>query len=213
LLKILSFDLDGTLFPNSIDDRLWFELIPEELANARNISIEKAKEYATREYDIIGPNDPRWYIPEYWIDRFGLDIDINYLLDRMEYSNYIYDDVIYLKELSNRFDIIIASNNARSMLNKKVRAINRLGIKIKASFSVVSDLNLTGKNTKFYKYICNSLGIKADEVMHIGDNIIYDLLHARASGLLSILIDRDNLMQHVDVIHSLYELKEVTQLL
>ncbi|RMF29145.1 MAG: HAD family hydrolase, partial [Candidatus Nitrosothermus koennekii] len=112
-----------------------------------------------------------------------------------------------------KFDIIIASNNARSMLDKKVRAINRLGIKIKASYSVVSDLNLTGKNTKFYKYICNSLGVEADEVMHIGDNIVYDLLHARVSGLLSILIDRDNLMQHIDVIHSLYELEEITQLL
>lgn len=209
MLNILSFDLDGTLFPNNIDDRLWFELIPEELAKAKKISIKEAKEFVTKEYDLIGLDDPRWYIPEYWLDRFKLDIDINDLLERMNYRKYLYPDVIYLKKLDRR--IVIASNNARSMLNKKVDAIEELGVYIDSSFSVVSDINLTGKNRRFYNYVCSKLGIEPYEIIHIGDNIVYDLIHARASGLRSVLIDRRDVMKDNNVIHTLYELDKYIQ--
>ncbi len=203
MLNTLSFDLDGTLFPNRIDDRLWFELIPEELAEAREINIDEAREYAIKEYALIGMHDPRWYIPEYWLDRFKLDIDIKDLLDKMDYHKHLYPDVRYIKVDSR---IIIASNNARSMLDAKINAIEELGIKIDASFSVVSDLNITGKNRRFYQYICDVLEMRPYQIMHVGDNIIHDLIHARASGLRSILIDRSNTMIGYDTIHSLDEL-------
>jgi putative hydrolase of the HAD superfamily len=209
LLNTLSFDLDSTLFPNNIDDRLWFELIPEELAKRKKISIEKARKYAVKEYDLIGINAPRWYIPEYWLDRFQLDIDIKDLLDKMDYYKHLCSDVSSIKE--HRLRIVIASNNARSMLDAKVHAIKKLGIKIDATFSVVSDLNITSKNRRFYQYICNTLDIEACDIMHIGDNIIYDLIHARASGLRSVLIDRRDRMEHDDVIHSLEELYNLIQ--
>lgn len=208
-MKILSFDLDGTLFANNIDDRLWFDLIPKALADEKGISIEEARDYVSKEYDLIGFNDVRWYIPEYWLDRFNLSIDIDSLLDEMDYARYIYDDVITLKELAYGYKIVIASNNARSMLDRKVKAISSLGIDIHASFSVVSDLNMTGKNRAFYEYMCNKLEVKPYEIMHVGDNMIYDLLHARASGLRSMLIDRSNMLHGYDVIHSLYDLKDV----
>ena len=86
-----------------------------------------------------------------------------------------------------------------------------MGIKIDATFSVVSDLNITSKNRRFYQYICNTLDIEACDIMHIGDNIIYDLIHARASGLRSVLIDRRDRMEHDDVIHSLEELYNLIQ--
>lgn len=209
MLNTLSFDLDGTLFPNNIDDKLWFELIPEELAKVKKICIDEARRYVIEEYDLIGVNDPRWYIPEYWLDRFQLDIDIKVLLDKMDYHKHLYSDIIHIKKF--QFRIIIASNNARSMLNAKIKAIEDLGVRIDASFSVVSDLNMTGKNRKFYQHICNTLDTEPYKIMHVGDNIIYDLIHARASGLRSILIDRSNSIEHIDVIHSLKELDQFIQ--
>jgi len=206
-LLVISLDLDGTLFPNNLDDKLWFELIPRKIALSRHISIEDAKHYAINEYNSIGFTDPRWYIPEYWLDRFNLSIDIDTLLSEVNYKDYIYKDILALKDLDCK--IVISSSNARSMLKHKVNAISSFSINIYRTFSVVTDLNITSKNIIFYKHVKEELGLEPYNIIHIGDNILYDLLNARASGLRSLLIDRSNNLKHPDVIHSLYDLKYI----
>ncbi len=204
-MLVISLDLDGTLFPNNLDDKLWFELIPREISLSKNIS--NAKEYVINEYESIGSTDPRWYIPEYWLKRFDINIDIDTLLSEMSYNDYLYDDISFLKDLD--YKIVISSNNARSMLKHKVNALLSLGINIYKVFSAVTDLNITGKNIIFYRYIKRELDIEPYEIMHIGDNILYDLLNARASGLRSILIDRSKSLKYHDIIYSLYDLKDI----
>ncbi|MEM2856164.1 MAG: HAD hydrolase-like protein [Candidatus Nitrosocaldaceae archaeon] len=204
MLKILSLDLDGTIFPNNIDDKLWFELIPREISKAKGISIDAAISFAKTEYNRLTPYDPRWYIPEYWLERFMLNIDLNSLLNEMEYDKYIYQD---LNSINYGLKVIVSTTNARSVLYKKLDAIKKI-IPIDASFSVVSDLNIVNKNRRFYEHICNVLNVKPYEIMHIGDNIIYDLLYARSCGLRSILIDRGKSMEGYDVIHTFDKLAE-----
>ncbi|MHA2109612.1 MAG: HAD family hydrolase, partial [Candidatus Hodarchaeales archaeon] len=71
MLKVVSFDMVGTLLDSSFEDHVWNTLIPQLYARKRGINFEEAKEYILREYDNIGNKDIRWYLPSYWFNHFN----------------------------------------------------------------------------------------------------------------------------------------------
>ncbi len=205
-MKVISFDLDGTLFKKGLDDEFWLRLIPEAIAEQRNISIEEAKEYAIKEYDAIGSDDIRWYMPEYWLERFNIDTRIEYMLNRLDYSSALYDDVYALKELS-RYRIVIATCNPEVMAKRKVKLLREKDIKIDSVFSSISYGIL--KSSEFYTHVITSLGVDAKSILHIGDNLHQDFIIPSSIGMNSLLIDReDKAYDHYKeyVIASLYDL-------
>jgi hypothetical protein len=63
--KVVSFDVVGTLVDFGYEDYVWKEVIPQFYARKRGVNIEEAKDYVLKEYDRIGKNDIRWYLPEH----------------------------------------------------------------------------------------------------------------------------------------------------
>jgi len=205
-LKVISFDLDGTLFKKGLDDEFWLRLIPEAIAEQRSISIEEAKEYAIKEYDAIGSDDIRWYMPEYWLERFNINTSIEHMLNRLDYSSALYDDVYALKELS-RYRIVISTCNPEVMAKRKVKLLREKDIKIESVFSSISYGIL--KSSEFYMHVITSLGVDAKSILHIGDNLNQDFIIPSSIGMNSLLIDReDKAYDHYKeyVIASLYDL-------
>lgn len=211
MLSVLSFDLDGTLIRKGFDDIFWNELIPELFAERNRISFEQAKKFILGEYDRIGPDDPQWYIPEYWFERFGLAANIREILNKVRYSEGIYDDVYLLGDLSKNYRVVISTNNPRIILEHKLQVLKYVRQFISYTFSSVSDFNNIVKSEEFYASICKKMAIKPEQMLHIGDDPQHDLAIPKSVGVNALLIDREQKIDGEHVIHSLAELKRMLQ--
>jgi len=191
-----------------LDDEFWLKLIPEALAKEKGISIDDARDYVIKEYESIGENDIRWYIPEYWFTRFNLKSSIDSMLDRLDYKSALYDDVYLLNELARRYKLIIATCNPDVIARRKIKA---LGIKhISYVFSSVSYGVLKSKD--FYMHIRNILNVHTNNILHVGDNIVQDFIVPRSIGMQALIIDRDYKIsdEYNDyIIHSLNDIVDI----
>jgi putative hydrolase of the HAD superfamily len=161
-----------------------------------------------KEYESIGENDIRWYIPEYWFTRFNLKSSIDSMLDRLDYKSALYDDVYLLNDLASMYKLIIATCNPDVIARRKIKA---LGIKhIDYVFSSISYGVLKSKD--FYMRICNILNVNPNNILHVGDNIMQDLIIPRSIGMQALIIDRYYKLsnEYNDyIIHSLNDLVDI----
>lgn len=209
MLKVLSFDLDGTLIRKGFDDIFWNQLIPELFAEINRISFEQAHKFILDAYEKVGPQDPRWYIPEYWFERFGIAANIQDVLKRVRYAEGIYDDVYLLGDFSKNYKIVISTNNPRIILEHKLQVLKDIRQSISDTFSSVSDFNKIVKSKEFYSSICKKLNIRPEQMLHVGDEPNSDLAIPISAGVNALLIDREQKIDGKDVIHSLTELKQL----
>jgi putative hydrolase of the HAD superfamily len=168
-IKIISFDLDGTLVKKDFVDYFWLELIPELYSIKNKIELKKAKEYIFNEYDKIGKEDIRWYLPNYWLNYFNLEVDSRELLKKISNRIEYYQDALnFLEIASKKYTLIISSNAAKEFIEIELEMLNKKYFK--HVFSCVSDFNIPRKNIEFYKLICEKLNVKPFEMIHIGDD-------------------------------------------
>ena len=80
MIKVISFDLDGTLMKSTYADLVWLEGLPKIFAKEKKIDFLIAKNYLQQEYDKVGDNKEEWYDLEYWFKRFNLTSDWKHLL-------------------------------------------------------------------------------------------------------------------------------------
>ncbi|MHC1599567.1 MAG: hypothetical protein ACXQS5_01925, partial [Candidatus Methanospirareceae archaeon] len=60
-IKVVSFDVDGTLVSQGFADCVWLQGIPQAYAEKEGLSFEQAFEFVKSEYDKIGDNRIEWY--------------------------------------------------------------------------------------------------------------------------------------------------------
>ncbi len=184
-----------------MDDEFWLRLIPEALAEERGISIKDAVEHVVREYESVGENDIRWYIPEYWFKRFDLKVAVEELLDRLDYTSALYDDIQLLNRLN--YKVIIATCNPAVIARRKISVLSKI-IHVHRVFSSISYGMM--KSKEFYMRICNELSLDAKSILHVGDNLMQDFMIPRGIGMQTLLMDRDYRLNDDYAIHSLSEL-------
>lgn len=194
-----------------MNDIFWNDLIPELFAHVKKISFEQAQKFIIKEYDMVGPNDPRWYLPKFWFERFGLTVDVQEVLNKVKYTEGIYDDVHLLDDFSRNYSVVISTNNPRIMLQHKLQVLKQIKQFITATFSSISDFDNIVKNKEFYVNICNKLAIKPEQMLHIGDDPINDVEIPTSVGVNALLIDREGKKDGENIIHSLLELKKILQ--
>lgn len=211
MLSVLSFDLDGTLIRKGFDDIFWNKLIPELFAETNKIGFEQSQKFILGEYDSVGPDDPRWYIPEYWFARFHLSANICDVLKKVRYEEGLYEDVQLLRDFSKNYQVIISTNNPRIILDHKLQVLTHARQFISYTFSAISDFNNIVKGKDFYLNICNNIGIKPEQMLHIGDEPKHDLVAPISVGVNALLINREQKTNVKDVLNSLEELKRMLQ--
>ena len=205
-IRILSFDLVGTLIHPEYVDSFWEEEIPKQLARERGISFEKAREYALAEYQKIGDNDVRWYLPAFWTKKFGLLTSPITILETSANKTCYYPDTLEaLASLHDRYQMIIASGAPIEIIEFVIRPIASYFHRI---FSTVSSLGYVKKTEDFYSHICRELGSKCESILHIGDDKILDFELSRRAGFNSYYLDRkcDDPLGY-DTIRNLVELR------
>lgn len=135
---------------------------------------------------------------------FGLSEPVSVVLSDVDYSSGIYEDAHMIKELARTYTIVISTNNPRSILEHKLKVFEYANY-ISHVFSSISDFGNIVKNRHFYEQICSKLKVKPNEVLHVGDNPLYDVSEPSAAGIHAILMDRDG----KEGLKSLYDLRSI----
>jgi HAD superfamily hydrolase (TIGR01549 family) len=206
VLKVVSFDVSGTLIDFSYVGHVWNEAIPQLYARKNGVSFEEAKDYVLSEYDRIGSNDIRWYSPEYWFKHFNLDENpIEVFRSHTDKLRFYPEVPSVLKDLSQKYNLIIASGTPRNFIEIEIEKLRHYFTHI---FSPISDRQEVKKTPQFYKMICKVLGIGPLAMVHVGDEWYSDFIAPRRIGVKSFFLDRTSEKSGKFVIKTLRELED-----
>lgn len=205
-IKFLSFDMDGTLVTMDFADAVWLEGLPHLYAKEKGISFSEARDYVIKEYEKVGNDAVEWYDIKYWFRRFGINKDWRNLLNRYSKNLKLYPEVKgVLNKLKKKYELIIISNAAREFIELEMEVGSLTNI-FSNIFSSVSDF-LETKKGSIYSKICDRLGIRPTEIVHIGDNWKFDYLSPRKIGIESFYLDRKGEKNGKFMINNLKEIE------
>ena len=204
-IKIISFDLDGTLVKPEYSEWVWGVGIPHLFAQKRGISFDEAKMVVEEEYHKVGDGSLEWYDIKYWFNFFQLDGSWRSLLNRYSHKIKTYPEVSkVLRDFSSHYMVIMISNAAREFIDIEVE-VAELRAYFSRIFSATSDFGEIKKTTEFYGRICQLLRINPREMVHVGDHWEFDYVVPRDLGIRAFHVDRSWSRGGNDVIRSLEE--------
>jgi 2-haloalkanoic acid dehalogenase type II len=206
-IKVISFDLDGTLFDNRFVDSVWLEEIPRLYSVKKMVSIDDARKAVKGEYDKVGKERLEWYDLHYWIRKFDLNIDGKELLRSFEDRIKTYPEVPnILEQLKQKgFRLIILTNAQRMFVELELNKA-KIDNYFDHVFSSTSDFRMVKKTENLYKKVCNALRISPQEMIHVGDDVNFDFNTPRRLGVEAFHLDRTGENKGELVIYSLEEL-------
>lgn len=209
--KIISFDLDGTLVDVEFGNRVWHEGIGGKFAEKYKLDRDLAEEWVHKAYAAIGDRNLLWYDIDYWLRRFNLDVTVEELFDTYASSIRLLPHVReVLDALSTTYRLVIASNAARSFIEKELEQTG-IGSYFTKVVSATSDYDMVKKDVAFYRKLCLELEVVPEEVVHVGDHLTFDLEVPLQLGIDAyyLTLEREPAEAHSDrVIHDLRELRE-----
>jgi putative hydrolase of the HAD superfamily len=209
MIKVVSFDLDGTLVKSTFADKVWLEGLPKLYSKEKNISIKQAKQDIYELYEKIGENRKEWYDIDWWFNRFDLKQSWKNLLENYKHHIKLYKDTVEtLDKLTKKFELIIISNAKKEFIDIQLRETN-IKPYFKYVFSSISDFNFVKKTPDVYKNVLSLLNIKSNKIIHIGDNLEFDYKSPERIGINSIYLDRKKTKKADNIIFSLNELEKV----
>jgi len=213
MIKIVSFDFDGTLVKPTFADAFWLQGVPMLYASQHHLEVEEAKKILFKEYERIGENRIEWYDPGYWFDRFHLQKDWKkMLLDYRTYVEVFPEVPAVLKRLSKHYTLIISSNAKKEFINVQL-AQAKLPQYFGRVFSSTSDFHTVKKVSDFYAMICKKMEISPEELIHVGDHKEFDYYVPQKLGICSFYLDRTKNTRGQDVIFDLIQFeKKITPL-
>ena len=200
MIKVVSFDFDGTLADENFDKLLWNVEIPKLYAKKHKLSLEDAEKKVFSEYDNhVGYHN--WTDVGFWFDKFGLG-DYNQALDDLKHHIRLFPDTLpVLTELNKKFRLVMVTNAEKKILDLKLK-VDGVDQFFSDIFSAPTDFKKLKKDEVVYKEILNRLKIKPDEMVHIGDSWESDYLVPKKVGINSFFLDREGIRQGENVIHS-----------
>ena len=202
-VKIVSFDVEGTLVTTDYSYAIWFEAIPERYAAANDLDFEKAKILVQEEYSKVGDQRLEWYDIHYWFSNLGLGVPEPVMARYSSRIEYYPEVKELLSLLGERYVLTVASGSPREFLIHLLRDIETYFTRI---FSSVSDYKRL-KTPDFYREMCDVLKVNPEQVVHVGDNWQFDFLAPREVGIKTFYLDRKDQSRKPDTLSNLSELK------
>ena len=185
-IKVVSFDLEGTLVTPDFSLAVWYEGIPSLYATRNGISLDKAKAEVQKEYQKVGDQRLEWYDIKYWVHYFDLDGYQELLESRRDKVAYYPEAIPVLSSLGKVYSLIVATSTAGEFLPYLLSEIKGCFIRI---FSSVSDYGQL-KTPSFYLKICQEMAILPEEMAHVGDNWQFDFTTPREVGINAFYLNR-----------------------
>jgi len=190
MVKIISFDMDGTLVDAEFTDWVWGHGIPTLYAEKAGLSFEEAKDFVMQEYLKVGEGAIEWYDIKYWFRFFQLGESWRVVMERYTDKIKVYPDVKHILErLGGRFPLVLTSNAGREFIDIEMEATG-LGRYFYRIFSATTDFGKVKKTADFYQQICQVLETRPQEIVHVGDHYEFDYLVPRSLGIHAFCLDR-----------------------
>jgi len=206
LIKVVSFDMEGTLVDPVFSNLIWENDIPQIYAEKHGISLEEAKRQILEEYRRIGDERIEWYDVGYWFRRFGLPGDWRDILEnRRGVCRTFPESHGVLERLKGKYTLIVTSNTIREFLEVQ---LCDLGALFDFVFSAPSDFGVVKKSAEFYKQICEVMGVDPKMMAHVGDHLKFDYEAPSRLGIAAYHLDRSGKSRGTYVVHSLIEFEE-----
>jgi len=207
MIKIISFDLDGTLVKSTYADKVWLEGLPTLYSKEKNIPLQQAKERIYTLYKEVGEDKKEWYDIDWWFKKFDLKGSWQNLLNNYRDKIQLFPETIEtLENLNKNFKLIILSNAKIEFIEIQLKETKLIQF-FEYVFSSLSDFDTVKKTPEVYKKILSKLKIKPEELVHVGDNREFDYRSPKKIGIKSIYLNRDKKYRGNHVIYSLSELK------
>ena len=185
-IKVVSFDLEGTLVTPGFSQAVWYEGIPILYAQSNEIGFEQARAMVEREYQEISDQRMEWYDIKYWFRRFQLG-DYREVLENHRHKVSCYPEVMQvLSSLGKEYTLIVTSSTTREFLEYMLAGIEGYLARV---FSSISDYGQL-KSPAFYLMVCQEMNIPPGEIAHIGDSWQFDFLAAKEAGIEAFHLDR-----------------------
>lgn len=187
-IKVVSFDVEGTLVTTDFSYAIWFEAIPGLYAQKKGVDIAQAKEIVMLEYEKIGDLSLEWYDVRQWLDRFDLGVPepmMEGCQGKVRYYPEVHD---VLDSLAGRYKLIATSGSPREFLRHLLRDIEPYFVQV---FSSISDHKQL-KTTDFYLSICRVMEVEPEQIVHIGDNRQSDYVTPNQVGIKAFYLDRNS---------------------
>ncbi len=205
-IRVVSMDLDDTLVTREYVDYFWLELVPRLYAEASGLPFEEARRRVFESYDEVGEDDLRWYLPDYWFRRFNIRDRLEEALREAGRRVRPYPDALrVVRELKDSVELVISTNAAREFVELVFEAVPEFRDAFKRVYSCVSDFGIARKTPRFYRLVCADLGVEPSEVLHVGDDPVYDREVPRSVGIKAFSINREG----GGDLRSLYEVLEL----
>ena len=203
MIRVISLDMDGTLVNSRFVDKVWMEGMPMLYAEKTGLDFPAAKRYVVGEYMKIGSDRLEWYDLMYWIERFGLKVGKDELLQLYEDEIETYPEVQEVLDLlSEDYDLVVTSNAAREFIDIELDGLSDY---FRETFSATSDFREVKKSPLIYGAVCAHMGVKPFEVLHIGDHYNYDYESPLEAGLDAFFLDRKGERSGREVVGDLRE--------
>jgi len=208
-IKMLSFDMDGTITDLSFVESVWMEGVPSLFSQKNRMSFEDAKTFVKREYDKVGKERLEWYNLDYWVRKLSLDASPKEILNSFQHRITIFPEVTEALQAFKEkgFRLIIVSSARREFLDIE---LERTGIShfFEHTFSSTSDFGLTKKTTDIYQKVCTICSVAPSEVVHVGDDPDFDFDIPRKLGIKTFYLDRTGSHSGEMTVRNLKELAE-----
>lgn len=207
MLKIISFDMDGTLVDAEFTDWVWGHGIPTLYGQKAGLPFEKAKAFVTQEYRKVGEGAIEWYDIKYWFRFFEIEESWKVVMKQYTDKIKVYPDVDQILErLKGRFPLVLTSNAGREFIDVEMEATG-LGSYFYRIFSATSDFGQVKKTADFYRRICQVLEARPQEIVHVGDHYDFDYLVPRSLGIHAFHLNRLGEQKDASVISDLRDLE------
>lgn len=181
MIKVVSFDIGGTLLEESNDSSNNYNL--KSLSELVNMPYDKVRDVYKNVYQKSkGTFDEL-------LNRFCSNLEIsntcelnNFFKNKFSNNNLSTiskDKINLIKKLKdNKYKVILFSNSCCLLNNDAIKEIYDLVDNIFYSY----DIGYTKDDKESYKYIENILNVKPNEILHIGDTLKSDYLKPIENG-------------------------------
>ena len=202
-IKVISFDLEGTLVSLDFSQAVWHEGIPSLYASQNSIGFSEAKAIVLREYQEVGDQRKEWYDIQFWFNLFGLG-DYRKVLEKHRGQLSKFPDVLaVLSSLARKYRLIVATGTAREFLPFLLDGLDGYFERILSSISDYGQL----KCPQFYTQVCQEMGVQPHEMVHVGDSMRFDFIAAKEAGINVFHLNRAQQSRDADSLKSLTELE------
>lgn len=185
-IQVISFDAEGTVVTPDFSQTIWHEAIPALFARKRGFDIAEAQRFVFEEYDKIGDQRLEWYDIKYWFSCLDLGSSEPVIRGCLGKIAYYPEVTQVLSSLANKYRLIIASGTPRELLHFLLQDIEPYFVRVFSSVSHYGQL----KNPDFYLRICEEMGVRPSQVIHVGDSWQFDFMNSRQAGVNAFHLDR-----------------------